>query len=289
MVHRLAPSHFVPLRICVAAGLALLVAATAGGSAHAQGKLEAGYTISVARIPIGSATASIDIEGGRYTISMTGRASGVARVLASGEGTMTTRGTLRDGRPLAATYISTTTSEDDTLAVTMTLEDGNVKELTASPPPPGEERVPLTEAHHRNIIDPLTALLVPAADGEDGLSEAVCARTLPIFDGRRRYDLKLAFKRMERVKAGQGYAGPVIVCSLVFQPIAGHRASSPLLSFLSGGREMEIAFAPVAGTRVLAPFRITVMNLLGNLAIQASRFEAMTPASVGSSAPNDVR
>ncbi len=203
---------------------------------------------------------------------------------------MTAQGAMRDGRPVAATYISTTTSEDDTLAVTMMLEDGNVTELTASPPPPGEDRVPLTEAHRRGVTDPLTALLVPAADGQDGLSAAVCARTVPIFDGRRRYDLKLAFKRMERAKADKGYAGPVVVCSLVFQPIAGHRAASPLLSLLAGdGREIEIAFAPVAGTRMLAPFRVTVVNMLGNLVIQASRFEALAPASVGASAPDEAR
>src|SRR5262245_10685064 len=88
-----------------------------GGSAWAQTRLEAGYTISVARIPIGSADATIEAAGGEYTISMTGRASGVMRVLASGEGTMSTRGNLTDGRPVPQSYTSTTTSEDDTLDV----------------------------------------------------------------------------------------------------------------------------------------------------------------------------
>jgi hypothetical protein len=33
-----------------------------------------------------------------------------------------------------------------------------------------------------------------------------CRRTLPIFDGHQRYDLKLAFKRMDKMTAEKGYA-----------------------------------------------------------------------------------
>ena len=69
----------------------------------------------------------------------------------------------------------------------------------------------------------------------------------------QRYDLKLAFKRMDKVTAEKGYAGPVAVCSVSYEPIAGH-ASIPLVKYLSEGREMEMALAPIAGTRLLAPF-----------------------------------
>ena len=37
---------------------------------------------------------------------------------------------------------------------------------------------------------------------------------------------------------------------------------------------MEIALAPVTGTRLLAPFRLSVISMLANLVIEASRFEA---------------
>jgi hypothetical protein len=274
----LLPSRRAPRRrtsIAAGAALVLAMAGIAAEPAGAQARLEAGYTISVARIPIGSATAAADITDGEYTLSMSGRASGVMRVLSSGDGTLLSNGILKDGRPVPMRYTSTTTSDDDTLDVKMTFEDGNVKELTASPPPPSPDRVALTEAHRKAVVDPLTALLVPAGDG--GLTAAACARVLPIFDGRRRYDLKLAFKRMEAVKADKGYAGPVVVCSLAFQPLGGYRASSSLMKFLSEGREMELALAPIAGTRLLAPFRVTVTHMLGNLVVQANRFEALPP------------
>jgi hypothetical protein len=37
---------------------------------------------------------------------------------------------------------------------------------------------------------------------------------------------------------------------------------------------MEIALAPIAGTRLLAPFRLSIVSMLANLVIEANRFEA---------------
>jgi hypothetical protein len=138
----------------------------------------------------------------------------------------------------------------------------------------------VTRANRQRIVDPLTAMLFSAAPGGEGLSQDACRHTLPIFDGNHRYDLKLAFKRMDRVTAEKGYAGPVVVCSVSYEPIAGHRPSTPLVKYLSEGREIEIALAPVAGTRLLAPFRVSVVSMLANLVIDANRFEATAqPAS----------
>ena len=41
---------------------------------------------------------------------------------------------------------------------------------------------------------------------------------------------------------------------------------------------MEIALAPVAGTRLLVPFRMSVVSILANLMIEANRFGATAPA-----------
>jgi uncharacterized protein DUF3108 len=266
-----------------AVGMTLAVALIAG-QARAQQGFEAVYTISVARIPIGSATMTGTIGTEEYVISMSGRTSGLARVIASGEGSMTATGGVDTNKLSPSRYTSKSTAEDDTLAVTMTFKDGNVSELEASEPPLGEDRVVLTTEHRRQVLDPLSALLITAGDG--GVSEAACRRVLPVFDGRRRYDLNLSFKRIEQVKASRGYAGPAVVCSVAFQPIAGHRRSSPLLTFLTDGRDVEMALAPIAGTHILAPFRITATYILGNVVMQATRFETTTkPAPTPTSQP----
>ena len=174
----------------------------------------------------------------------------------------------------ATTFTSKLVSNTGNSDVTMALQEGDVRELAASPPP-SSDLVPVTDANRRSIVDPLTAMLFSAAATDDGLSQGACRHTLPIFDGQQRYDLKLAFKRLDKVKAEKGYAGPVVVCSVSYEPIAGHRASTPLVKYLSEGREMEIALAPIAGTRLLAPFRLSVVSMLANLVIEANQFESM--------------
>ena len=92
----------------------------------------------------------------------------------------------------------------------------------------------------------------------DVITPDVCRRTVPIFDGRQRYDLTLAFKRMDQVKSEHGYAGPVVVCMVRYFPISGHRPDRPAIKYLTEQRDIELALAPLAGTRIVVPYRISV-------------------------------
>jgi hypothetical protein len=193
------------------------------------------------------------------------RAGGVLKaLLVDGEASFSTDGTIKGDYPMPTTFTSKIVSKAESSDVTMVLEEGNVKELAVTPPP-SSDLVPVTKANRQGIVDPLTALLFSAAAAGEGLSQEACRRTLPIFDGHQRYDLKLAFKRMDKMTAEKGYAGPVVVCSVNYEPIAGHRANIPLVKYLSEGREIEIALAPIAGMRLLAPFRLSVVSTLANL------------------------
>jgi hypothetical protein len=261
------------VRIFASCSALAFMTAALRDDAHAEGKLDASYTISFARIRVGDITASAVFGDREYAISARGHAGGVMKLLVDGEGSFTTHGTIKHGHAVPTTFTSKIVSSSESSDVTMVLDNGSVKELAALPPP-GGDRVPVTEANRQGIVDPLSALLFPAAPTAEGLSQEACQRTLPMFDGHQRYDLKLAFKRMDEVTAEKGYAGPVVVCSVGYEPIAGHRASTPLVKYLSEGREMEIMLAPIAGTRLLAPFRVSVMSMVANLLIEANRFES---------------
>ena len=262
------------IRAAVLAGASVFAVAVAAlGPAQAQGRLNASYTISIARIPVGKVTWTADIGEETFTTKGEGEASGLASLAVSGKGTVTASGTVKHGRIDTTTFSADLTQDGEKSELMMLLDHGAVTEIKVESAAPGDDRVAVTEAHRHNVVDPLTAWLIPASKG-DGLTRTACERTLPIFDGQRRYDLRLSFKRMEKVKIDKGYQGPVAVCAIAFQAIAGHRASSPLVNFLSHGREIEVALAPVAGTHMLAPIRLTVFHLLGNLAAQATEFRA---------------
>jgi hypothetical protein len=82
--------------------------------------------------------------------------------------------------------------------------------------------------------------------------------------------------------ADKGYEGAVLMCNVILRPIAGHRASGAIMKYVAGRRDMEIGFAPIKGTRFLAPFRLSAPTLLGTMAIQATQFESSVAAPPGS-------
>jgi hypothetical protein len=272
-------------------GLGLLVAAVASiaapdGPALAQGKVEASYRATLAGIPIGSGTWVIDIGAKQYAAAASGRSSGLVRVLVSGEGSSTVRGVVKQGR-LAPVSFAANIHSAESYDVRMELHAGNVKSLTNDPPiVESPDRVPVTDAHRRGVVDPMTAVMITVPGTGEVVSEAACQHRLPIFDGRQRFDLALSFKRMDVVEAERGYRGPAVVCTASYLPIAGHRPGRYVIRYLQETRDIEIWLAPIAGTRVLAPYRVSVPTFFGDAILQATQFETEAQSAPPSGASN---
>jgi hypothetical protein len=104
------------------------------------------------------------------------------------------------------------------------------------------------------------------------LARAPIARTAIAWPKCRRHQDKGLNREgaRDQVKADRRYAGGlVVVCAVVFEPIAGHRSDSKLVKFLAHDREIELWLAPIADARVVAPVRLSLANMLGNLVLQA--------------------
>jgi hypothetical protein len=255
------------------------------GPTGAQGRLEAHYTASVAGIVVGRGSWSIEIGQNQYTAAASGRVVGLLKILSNGEGTAAAHGSIEGGRLLPANYSSRVTVDDKVDDVRLALTAGVITEAVAEPPtPPSPDRVPISDAQRRGVLDPMTAELMPVAGSGDPVSPDACRRTLPIFDGRQRFDLMLTFKRIDHVKAEKGYQGPVAVCMVTYQPIAGHRPGRAAIKYLMGTREMEMWLAPIAGTRVLVPFRASVPTLIGQAVLEATQFVTVPQAAPANAA-----
>jgi hypothetical protein len=252
---------------CAAAGL-LTFAPT---SVHAQEKREATYRATLAGLSIGTGTVTLDIGRNRYSLSGTGKTLGLMQALAGGSGEAAAQGTVHGSRLASTAYGHTIRSSRKVQSVRMGLLAGSVKQLAVEPPAkPESDLVPLTDANRRGVTDPLSAALIPAA-GQGGVAAEACAHKLPIFDGRLRFDLALSYKRHESVHA-EGYEGQAVVCGVAFQPIAGYRKDKFSIKYLRESRNIEIWFAPVAGTPFLAVYRVSVPTVLGPGVLQATRF-----------------
>jgi hypothetical protein len=52
-----------------------------------------------------------------------------------------------------------------------------------------------------------------------------------------------------------------------------------MVKYVAGRRDMELWFAPIAGTSIMAPVRVLMPTLIGTLRIQADQFEAAASAA----------
>src|SRR5882757_9615483 len=256
-------------RIC--AGAFMLLAAA--HSASAQGKLDAHYEATLAGIPVGKGAWTIDISDDQFSASAFGGTAGLLKAFAGGTGTGAAQGRVVNGAPVPANYSATTTTSKKSEAIRIVLSNGNVKEYAIEPEPPVDpDRLPVTDAHRRGVYDPMTGSMLRVPGSGDPLSPEACRTGAAIFDGRMRYDLKLDFKRMETVRAEKGYHGPVVVCAVYFSPVAGYIPDRPVIKYLAAQRNIEITFAPIAGTRILVPFWLKVPTPLGPAMLEATQF-----------------
>ena len=221
-----------------------------------------------ARAPGTSISATTSIPPRR-----SGGTAGLMRTFSSGAGTGTAQGRIVAGALVPTAYTASTTASKKSETIHITLANGVVKDFVIEPQPPVDpDRIPVTEAHRKGVLDPMTATLLRVPGTADPVSPEACHSQAAIFDGRMRYEVKLDFKRMETVKADKGYRGPAVVCAAYFTPVAGYIPDRPVIKYLAAQRDIEITFAPIAGTRVLVPFRFRIPTPLGMAMLEASQF-----------------
>jgi hypothetical protein len=262
----------VRILLCLTAVVAWLVSPALNHCAYAQTHLSASYTISLLGVTVGAGGWELEINGAQYLEKANGRISGMASRLISGEGSASTRGVFVGNRAQPATFEANVKTDAETDNIKMTFDNTNIVDLIAEPPLPQSvsNRVPVAEADLKGVLDPLSALLATADSDEP--KPQICENRLPIFDGRRRYDVALSFKRMDTLKAGTGYQGPVVVCSVHIVPISGHRTGRSALRLLVKSDDIEVALAPLAGTRLWAPFQAAIPTAVGTVWITAEKF-----------------
>ena len=254
-----------------------MVGGAASEPASAQGKLDARYTVTLAGLPIGKGTWVVDIANDQFTAAASGTTLGLMRVFSHGEGTGAARGLIIAGRPVAATFAASITSDKKTEEIRMSIVGGTVKDVAITPlPPPNPDRIPVTDAHRHGVFDPMSSSLFRVPGHGNLFGPEACPRHVPVFDGRMRYDLRLSYKRVERVKAERGYDGPAVVCAVYFSPIAGYIPSRYAIKYLTEQRNIEAWLVPVAGTRVVVPFRLSIPTPLGVGVMQATQFVTMS-------------
>jgi hypothetical protein len=208
----------------VLAGLgAVAVIAASGFPAHtraADHEFRAEYRITLNGLPIGRAMLQGSFESAHYRLDGFAKLTGIAGMLFDYSSTAAAAGRVRAGRLYPSAFSADSSDGRRAMSVRMTLVNNAVRRLRLDPPvPPHQERHPkhvrITEAHRQGVIDPVTAMVgFGGFDGET-FDSGLCKRSLPIFNGRERFDIELDYDGIRTVDSGgpDGYSGPALVCT----------------------------------------------------------------------------
>lgn len=254
-------------RVLIAAASLSLAASMAAAET-----LKARYSVSLVGLHIGEIGVETRIEPANYRVNLTAHLTGVASWIAHLKMALVSSGQIHGGEILPSAYATTSANDTMTRTLRMSLNAGTVRAVDISPPfMDYDGRVPVSAANKHNILDPMSALIMAVPAGRALVGPAACDRTIPIYDGLVRFDLKMSYAGTRDVQAA-GYSGPVSVCAVRYRPIAGHKIDSQSTKFMAENRDIEVWLAPIEPAHVVVPFRVGLKTLAGYTEVEATEF-----------------
>ena len=209
-----------PTPLCLVFSVLVLLSAA---RVEAASTLEARYTVSFTGVTLGQGALVVEVNEEGYSAAGSAMVAGLLQMITGGKGTAAARGQIFNGRILPISYSGNSESKERSQEVRLAGAAGTISNVYVQPKrPPTSDRVPLKDEHRKDVVDPMSAAIMPVAGAGEVTGPEACNRTLPIFDGEYRYDLVFSFERNDSartIKEMRGYSGPLAVCRVEYRPI----------------------------------------------------------------------
>lgn len=263
-------------RLASAAGLATLLTGTAW--AEPAVKPKAAWPKSVSTVyklyfngfEVGSYAFQSESTGQTYKTSSKADVSALFGAF-KWTGTLSASGSLGASGPQPSAYLLSFKTKKKQGLVRLGFEKGGIKTVTVEPKKDwvSPEAVPLKPEHKLSVFDPMSAILAMTQGGSDP-----CARTVPIFDGKIRFNLVMSYKGRSKLneKSPSGQPQELVVCKVKYQPIAGHKPKDFVNPWIDYDG-IEISLRPVPSANVYVPYNITVPTSIGAAVMSAERVD----------------
>src|SRR6516162_458174 len=241
--------------------------------ADAPVRLDAYYTATLLGLPIGYISWAVYVKENRFSSVATGSIAGFLRLFLVAQGSVASEGRLSSGKPIPSKFQLKLLAGKWSDEVGIVFSGNRAKEtVLPTSVAPSADYVPIKDGDRVGASDPMTALLVYVGGSGATTVPQACERTVAIFDGHTRYNLRLAFERFSTAHPVEGYQGQVVLCSAKFLPVAGYDPKHFLVTYLAAQRETEIWLAPLSGTRLLVPYRASISTPMGVGILEATKF-----------------
>ncbi|MBV2141986.1 DUF3108 domain-containing protein [Falsochrobactrum sp. TDYN1] len=240
------------------------------GAAQADDLYRTEYEISIFGLSLARSAIETTVKGAAYSVNGRFMTSGIARIFDDTDGTVHVGGRSVAGKVMPSRFDLAYKHGRKSKSTKIRFANGNV--MSAENMPPVKKRNPWVETTPGDLLDvsdPISVMMIPAKN-----LRSVCDRTLNIFDGQTRADIKLSFNGTQAFTT-RGFTGETVICSAKFVPIAGYQKGKKAINYLSKRSKITISFATLGNSGIYAPVVAHIGTQLGTLKIQATRFEKM--------------
>ncbi len=207
-------------RLPVLFALLLLPVPAAAETGIAGARQELAYTVYFGPLPALDVTTTVETGPGHYRVeAMVAPKPWIAWALPWQARSEASGRIGNDGTIYPEDYLATAQWGIHIRRTALTYTAGGLH-VTLEPPGDNEEREPVPAALMADSLDPVSAVLALLTETANGRG---CPPRLPVFDGRRRFDLLTETQADAVIPPSRYsvYAGPVTVCRLHFRSLAG--------------------------------------------------------------------
>ncbi|HYI72412.1 MAG TPA: DUF3108 domain-containing protein [Skermanella sp.] len=198
-------------------GAALLAASQAG----AAEPVRLGYAIYAGGFHVLDATIVLDLGREGYTVEVNAQTQGVLGTFFPWQTLARSDGRMNAGEAVPRTHKQTGTWRGKDRAVNLYYDGSGSVLAEVRPPDDPAEREPVPPEMVPGTTDPLSAVLSVAGAVAVGRG---CSETVPVFDGRRRYDLtfqEMGSRNLSPSKYSV-FSGTAVQCQVTSKVLAGN-------------------------------------------------------------------
>lgn len=241
--------------------------AYAESTLSASSRIVAVYRVDLGNFNLGEFKLTTTIRGEDYQMRGEGRFTVLQGLIYEWRGVTASSGRVTNTGPEPAMYaFNYLDSGKAGERLRMTFDGRAVTDVSISPKDrPLPRTIPVTKEQLEGVLDPMSGAFLSARSDNPNGDLSVCEHTLPVFDGRQRYDLVITPKRIVTVKrtTPTGYGGPAVICAVKFIPIAGYQPDNPGIRLMQQSNQIEVWLIPVRGTNMYVPYRIVLPTPVG--------------------------
>ena len=259
------------------APLAALAVFLSQPASAAEVDATAKYILSLGGINVAAMTVDLEDSGSHYRLDLSANVAGLGTLVASGTAKATSEGRSSGSALQSEDFDLETRAGGETFTVDVSFAGRDVSAFKVDPPIiDNYDRVPLERRHLTGVGDFLSAFVLKG----NGLDKSLCQRKANIFTGVERFNIAMSYAGDdEATSARTGYQGPVVLCTVDYDPVSGHFTSSDITNYLADSDRIVIWYAPLGETGYFIPYRVLLGTDMGDLSmvVNEMRFYALYP------------